>query len=46
MVITSDDLCWKMNHSGTYTMDIEVAVYGGKSGYAYTPEFGNFTSNP
>jgi len=46
MALDSYDPCWKMNHTGTYTMDIEVALYGGKSGYTYTPEFGIFSTNP
>ena len=33
---------WKMNHNTGYTMDIEVAMYGGNDQYTYTTQFGNF----
>ena len=46
MVLNGQQPRWKMNHSGGYVLDIEVAMYGGKEGYTYTTEYGNFAANP
>ena len=46
MVLNGQLPAWKMNHSGGYVLDIEVAMYGGKEGYTYTTEYGNFATNP
>jgi hypothetical protein len=46
MVLNGQLPAWKMNHSGGYILDIEVAMYGGKESYTYTTEYGNFGANP
>jgi hypothetical protein len=46
MVLNGQQPRWKMNHTGGYVLDIEVAMYGGKGGYTYTTEYGNFAGNP
>lgn len=46
MVLNGQLPAWKMNHGGGYILDIEVAMYGGKEGYTYTTEYGNFGANP
>ena len=40
------DPAWLMSHNGGYTLDIEVAIYGGGKGRTFTSGFGNFTTNP
>ena len=45
-LVNTSDPAWKMSHNGGYTLDIEVAIYGGVTGFTYTTEFGNFTTNP
>ena len=40
------DPAWLMSHNGGYTLDIEVAIYGGTESYTFTTEYGNFTTNP
>jgi len=45
-LVNTSDPVWKMSHNGGYTLDIEVAIYGGSEGYTFTTEYGNFTSNP
>tara|TARA_B100002019_G_scaffold40320_1_gene33753 strand:- start:161 stop:1414 length:1254 start_codon:yes stop_codon:yes gene_type:complete len=46
MVLNGQLPAWKMNHSGGYLLDIEVAMYGGKTNHTYTEEYGYFTANP
>ena len=46
VLVNTHDPAWKMNHNSGYTLDIEVAVYGGNLGYTFTTEYGNFTTNP
>ena len=45
-LVNTSDPVWKMSHNGSYTLDIEVAIYGGAEGHTFTTEFGNFTTNP
>ena len=45
-LVNTSDPVWKMSHNGGYTLDIEVAIYGGSESYTFTTEYGNFTSNP
>ena len=46
LLVNTHDPAWKMNHSGGYTQDIEVAIYGGNDQYTYTNQFGKFGANP
>ena len=46
LLVNTHDPAWKMNHSGGYVQDIEVAIYGGNDQYTYTRQFGYFESNP
>ena len=38
VLVNTHDPAWKMNHNSGYTLDIEVAVYGGNLGYTFTTE--------
>ena len=46
LLVNTHDPAWKMNHNTGYTVDIEVAVYGGNDQYTYTTQFGEFGANP
>ena len=46
MVLNGQQPRWKMNHAGGYILDIEVAMYGGKTNHTYTTEYGSFGANP
>lgn len=46
VLVNTHDPAWKMNHNTGYTVDIEVAIYGGNDQYTYTTQFGEFGANP